>query len=102
MSKSYGNYIDIFLDEKELLKSVKKIVTDATPLEEPKNPETDNVFKLYSLVATNDEIEEMKANYLAGGYGYGHAKQALHQVLVREFAKERELFNYYPMYSALI
>jgi tryptophanyl-tRNA synthetase len=95
MSKSYGNYIDIFVNEKELLKSVKKIITDATPLEEPKNPDTDNVFKLYSLVATEAEIEEMKANYLAGGYGYGHAKQALHSVLVREFAQERELFNYY-------
>lgn len=95
MSKSYGNYIDIFLNEKDLLKSVKKIVTDATPLEEPKNPDTDNVFKLYSLVATEAEIAEMRANYLAGGYGYGHAKQALHAVLVREFAKERELFNYY-------
>lgn len=95
MSKSYGNYLDIFLDEKELLKSVKKIVTDATPLEEPKNPDTDNVFKLYSLVATTEEIAEMKNNYLSGGYGYGHAKQALHAVLMREFAKERELFNYY-------
>jgi tryptophanyl-tRNA synthetase len=95
MSKSYGNYLDIFLDEKELLKSVKKIVTDATPLEEPKNPDTDNVFKLYSLVATTEEIAEMKNNYLSGGYGYGHAKQALHAVLMREFAQERELFNYY-------
>lgn len=95
MSKSLNNYIDIFLNEKDLLKSVKKVVTDATPLEDPKNPDTDNVFKLYSLVATPEEIEEMRQNYLAGGYGYGHAKNALHAVLVREFAEEREKFEYY-------
>lgn len=95
MSKSYGNFIDIFLPDKELLKVIKKIVTDVTPLEEPKNPDTCNVFKLYSLVATPEEVSEMRTNYLAGGYGYGHAKQALHAVLMREFAKERELFEYY-------
>jgi tryptophanyl-tRNA synthetase len=95
MSKSLNNYIDIFLNEKDLLKVVKKVVTDAKPLEDPKDPETDNVFKLYSLVANKEEIEEMRANYLAGGYGYGHAKNALHSVLVREFAEEREKFEYY-------
>jgi tryptophanyl-tRNA synthetase len=95
MSKSLNNYIDIFLNEKDLLKAVKKVVTDATPLEDPKNPDTDNVFKLYSLVAKAEEIEEMRQNYLAGGYGYGHAKNALHTVLVREFAEEREKFEYY-------
>jgi tryptophanyl-tRNA synthetase len=95
MSKSLNNYIDIFLNEKELLKVVKKVVTDATPLEEPKNPDTDNVFKLYSLVAKPTEIAEMRSNYLAGGYGYGHAKNALHAVLVREFAEEREKFEYF-------
>jgi tryptophanyl-tRNA synthetase len=95
MSKSLNNYIDIFLNEKELLKVVKKVVTDAKTLEDPKDPETDNVFKLYSLVAKPEEIEEMKANYLAGGYGYGHAKNALHAVLVREFEEEREKFEYY-------
>ena len=95
MSKSLNNYIDIFLPEKELLKVVKKVVTDAKSLEDKKNPEEDNVFKLYSLVANPDEIEEMRQNYLAGGYGYGHAKNALHTVLVREFAEERERFDYY-------
>ena len=95
MSKSLNNYIDIFLPEKELLKVVKKVVTDAKSLEDKKNPEEDNVFKLYSLVANPDEIEEMRQNYLAGGYGYGHAKNALHAVLVREFAEERERFDYY-------
>ncbi len=95
MSKSLNNYIDIFLNEKDLLKAVKKVVTDATPLEDPKNPDTDNVFKLYSLVASPQEIDEMRQNYLAGGYGYGHAKNALHTVLVREFVEEREKFEYY-------
>jgi tryptophanyl-tRNA synthetase len=95
MSKSLNNYIDIFLNEKDLLKVVKKVVTDAKSLEDKKNPEEDNVFKLYSLVANPDEIEEMRQNYLAGGYGYGHAKNALHAVLVREFAEEREKFDYY-------
>ena len=95
MSKSLNNYIDIFLNEKELLKVVKKVVTDDKLLEDPKDPETDNVFKLYSLVANVEEIEAMKINYLAGGYGYGHAKNALHAVLVREFAEERERFAYY-------
>jgi tryptophanyl-tRNA synthetase len=95
MSKSLNNYIDIFLPEKDLLKVVKKIITDTKSLEDKKNPDEDNVFKLYSLVATTDEIEEMRQNYLAGGYGYGHAKNALHAVLVREFAQEREKFEYY-------
>jgi tryptophanyl-tRNA synthetase len=95
MSKSLNNYIDIFLDEKDLLKVVKKVVTDAKSLEDKKNPEEDIVFKLYSLVAKPDEIAEMRQNYLAGGYGYGHAKNALHSVLVREFAEEREKFEYY-------
>ncbi len=95
MSKSLNNYIDIFLDEKELLKVIKKVVTDAKTLEDKKDPESDNVFKLYSLVANQSEIEEMRVNYLAGGYGYGHAKNALHVVLVREFKEEREKFEYY-------
>ena len=100
MSKSLNNYIDIFLNEKDLLKVVKKVVTDAKLLEDPKDPETDNVFKLYSLVANQTEIEEMRANYLAGGYGYGHAKNALHEVLVREFKEEREKFEYYMNHIA--
>jgi tryptophanyl-tRNA synthetase len=99
MSKSLNNYIDIFLPEKDLLKVVKKIITDTKSLEDKKNPDEDNVFKLYSLVATTDEIEEMRQNYLAGGYGYGHAKNALHAVLVREFAQEREKFEYYMNHS---
>jgi tryptophanyl-tRNA synthetase len=95
MSKSYGNYIDIFLPEKELQKITKKIISDSTPLEAPKNPDTDITFKLFSLIANESDVETMRQNYLNGGYGYGHAKQALFEVLKTRFAKERELFNYY-------
>jgi tryptophanyl-tRNA synthetase len=73
MSKSYNNFINIFLPEKDLLKVIKTIITDATPLEEPKNPDTCNVFKLYSLIAEPIQISEMHNNYTKGGYGYGHA-----------------------------
>ncbi|MCL4162524.1 UNVERIFIED_CONTAM: hypothetical protein GTU68_019075 [Idotea baltica] len=95
MSKSYNNYIDIFLPEKALYKSIKKIVTDDTPLEEPKNPETCNVFTLYKLLASEEQIAEMRANYEGGNYGYGHAKKALLDLILVRFAKERELFDYY-------
>ncbi|AFK05174.1 tryptophanyl-tRNA synthetase [Emticicia oligotrophica DSM 17448] len=95
MSKSYNNFINIFLDEKPLLKSIKAIISDSTPLEEPKNPETDVTFKLFSLVAEPEQVEDMRQKYLAGGFGYGHAKQMLFEVLWKKFQKEREIFNYY-------
>lgn len=95
MSKSYGNYIDLFQPEKELQKVTKKILSDSTPLEEPKNPETDLTFKLYSLIASDSDIATMRENYLKGGYGYGHAKQAFFEALKTRFAKEREMFTYY-------
>jgi tryptophanyl-tRNA synthetase len=102
MSKSLNNYIDIFLNEKDLLKVVKKIITDATPMEAAKDPDNDLIVKLYSLVANPDEIAEIRANYLAGGYGYGHAKNALHAVLAREFAEEREQFEYYMNHTEVL
>jgi tryptophanyl-tRNA synthetase len=95
MSKSYNNTINIFLPDKELRKVIMKIVTDATPVEQPKNPDTCTVFKLYSLVAEKDKIEEMRQNYLHGGYGYGQAKEALYQTLIAKFGKERGLYNHY-------
>ena len=95
MSKSYGNYIDLFQPEKELQKVTKKILSDSTPLEEPKNPETDLTFKLYSLIASDSDIATMREKYLRGGYGYGHAKQAFFEALKTRFAKEREHFTYY-------
>lgn len=95
MSKSRNNFINIFLPEKELKKQVMAIQTDSTPLEEPKNPDTCNIFSIYKLLATKEEVEQMKANYLAGGYGYGHAKTALFQLILEKFAEPREKFNYY-------
>ena len=95
MSKSYGNIIDVFLPEKELLKAIKTIVSDSTPLEAPKNPDTDTTFKLYSLLASPEEIATMRRNYEAGGYGYGHAKKELYELILRRFATERERFSFY-------
>ena len=77
MSKSYGNTIPIFGKEKEIKKTVMNIVTDCKGLEDPKDPDTCNVFALYKLFATEEEIAEMRQNYLGGNYGYGHAKKAL-------------------------
>ncbi len=95
MSKSYGNIIDIFLPEKELLKQIKTIKTDSTPMEEPKNPDTDAVFAIYKLVANEEQQNALRKKYLAGNFGYGHAKQALFDVIVSKYSKEREAFNFY-------
>lgn len=95
MSKSYNNFIDIFLPDKALRKVVMSIITDSTPLEEPKNPDTCNVFALYRLLAETAEIQEMRENYERGNFGYGHAKQALYEVIVRKFGEERKIYNYY-------
>jgi tryptophanyl-tRNA synthetase len=95
MSKSYNNYIDIFLSEKELKKNVNSIVTDSTPLEEPKNPDTCHVFKLYSLLASEEQTAQMRANYLGGNYGYGHAKKEFMELILSKYSKEREAFNYF-------
>lgn len=95
MSKTYNNYIDIFLSEKDLKKNVNSIITDSTPLEEPKNPETCNVFKLYRFLATEEQTEKMKANYLGGNYGYGHAKKEFMDLILSKYSKERENFNYF-------
>ena len=95
MSKSANNYINIFLDNKALRKQIMTIETDSTPLEEPKNPDTCNCFTLYKLLASPAQIEEMRANYLGGNYGYGHAKQALFELIVEKFATAREKYNYY-------
>ncbi len=95
MSKSKGNIIDIFLPDKQLRKQIMKIKTDSTPLEDPKNPDTCNLFALYKLVATNEQTEAMRKKYLEGNYGYGHAKQAFFELLIDKFAKERERYQYY-------
>ena len=93
MSKSRNNFINIFLPEKQLRKQIMSIETDSTPLEDPKNPDTDNVFALYKLLASPEQIEEMRQNYLNGGYGYGHAKQALYELVLEKYADARVKFN---------
>jgi len=95
MSKSKGNIINIFLPEKKLRKQIMGIATDSTPLEAPKNPETCNVFALYYILGSDEQVEALKNKYLAGNFGYGHAKQALFELIFERFAKERERFNYF-------
>jgi len=95
MSKSKNNIINIFLPEKKLRKQVMGIKTDSTPLEDPKNPDTCNLFALYKLIASNEQISEMRNNYEKGGYGYGHAKQAFFELLLETYKEQREKYFYY-------
>lgn len=95
MSKSKENIINLFVPDKKLRKQVMAIQTDSTPLEEPKNPDTCNVYNIFKLLASQEQISEMRSNYKSGGYGYGHAKQALYELLVTRFEKEREQYHYY-------
>ncbi|MBQ9368921.1 MAG: tryptophan--tRNA ligase [Victivallales bacterium] len=90
MSKSYNNAIEIFGEGKPIRKKFMSIVTDSTPMEAPKNPDTCNVFKLFKLMATPEEQEELRQRYLAGGMGYGHAKQALYEKYEEYFREARE------------
>ena len=95
MSKSYGNTIDIFCTEKELKKTTSRIVTDSTPMEEPKNPFTCNVYALAKLFLENDELLELQARYTKGGEGYGHFKAYLNTLIWDYFAPAREKRAYY-------
>ena len=95
MSKSQNNIINLFLPDKQLRKQIMSIATDSTPLEDPKDWKTCNCFAIYKLVANDAQIAEMKANYSTGGYGYGHAKQALFELLIDKFSAERARYNYY-------
>lgn len=94
MSKSRGNFIDIFLPEKQLKKQVMSIETDSKGLEDVKDPSTCNVFKLYELLASDSEIATMRSNYLNGGYGYGHAKTALLELILFKFKTHREQYDH--------
>ncbi|MFK8058756.1 MAG: tryptophan--tRNA ligase [Polaribacter sp.] len=95
MSKSRNNIINIFLADKKLRKQIMGIKTDSKALEEPKNPDTDNVFALYKLLASEEQIVEMRANYEGGNYGYGHAKQALYELIIDKFATVREKYHHF-------
>ena len=90
MSKSYHNAIDLFGDLKETRQRIMRIVTDSTPLEDPKDPDTCNVFALYRLFATDDERQTLAASYRAGNFGYGTAKKALADIYEKTFAPMRQ------------
>ncbi len=95
MSKSKNNIINIFLPEKQLRKQIMGIQTDSTPLEEPKNPDTCNVFALYKLLGDSEQTQNMRQNYEGGNYGYGHAKQALYELILEKFGAAREKYNHF-------
>lgn len=95
MSKSKGNIINIFLPEKQLKKQINSIETDSTPLEDPKNPDTCHAFAIYSLIANDTEKADMREKYLAGGFGYGHAKKAILELILERFSEERTRYAYY-------
>jgi tryptophanyl-tRNA synthetase len=95
MSKSRNNTINLFVDDKTLRKQVMAIQTDSTPLEDPKDPENDNVFAIYKLLASPEQTEQMRSNYLGGNYGYGHAKQALYELIVDRFKEVRGKYSHY-------
>jgi tryptophanyl-tRNA synthetase len=97
MSKSRGNIINIFLDDKALRKQIMTIETDSTPLEEPKDPDTCKIFGLYKLLADTQQIAQMRTKYANANrdFGYGHAKQELYELILAKFKTEREKYNYY-------
>ncbi len=97
MSKSANNIINIFLDDKALRKQIMSIESDSTPLEDPKNPDTCNIFAIYKLLASESQLLNMRENYANANadYGYGHAKQELFELIIDKFKMEREKYNYY-------
>ena len=95
MSKSYGNVVDVFLPKKQLKKQIMGIQTDSTPLEDPKDPNTCNVFALYKLLATDEQAKQLAEKYRGGNFGYGHAKTALLELILEEYGSAREKFDHY-------
>lgn len=94
MSKSANNIIDILADEKSLKKQVMAIVTDSTPLEAPKDPDKDTTFAIYKLVAAPEQTAALRQKYLAGNFGYGHAKNELLTLLIEKYKDERARFQH--------
>ena len=92
MSKSYNNTINIFTEEKLLKKQIMSIITDSLGLEDAKNPSSCNVFKIFKLVANEIQTKEMERKYMKGGFGYGHAKNELLDLIIEKFSKEREIY----------
>ncbi len=94
MSKSKNNIINIFLSDKQLKKQIMSIKTDSISVESIKNPNTCNVFKLYSLIGNDNQVKKMKEKYENGDYGYGEAKSQLFELILETYAKQRETYNY--------
>ena len=94
MSKSYNNFIDIFLSDKKLRKQIMEIKTASTPLEDKKDAELCNIYKLYKLLSSTEKAEKLKDKYAAGNFGYGAAKQELFELICENYKTEREKFNY--------
>lgn len=95
MSKSKGNTINLFLPKKDLKKQIFSIITDSTPLEDPKDPNSCNAFQIYALLANQDEIETMRANYAVGGWGFGHTKKAILELILERYSEIRERFDHF-------
>jgi len=95
MSKSYDNYINIFESEKILKKQIMNIVTDSKSLNEPKDPDKCNVFQIYKLIGTQNQIQDLEKKYQNGGFGYGHAKKELLDLIMQKFEKPRS--NFYKL-----
>lgn len=102
MSKSYNNFINLFLPEKDLKKVINNIITDSKGLEEPKNPDTDTIFKLYALLGSESQTNIMRENYLKGGFGYGHAKTALFELILDKYSEQRKTYNHLMANSNLL
>lgn len=94
MSKSYNNFIDIFLPDKNLRKQIMEIKTDSTPMEDKKDAEVCNIYKIYKLLSTEEQATALFEKYAAGNYGYGHAKQELFELICENFSAERAQFNH--------
>ncbi len=102
MSKSYGNTIPIFADEKTMRKQVMRIVTDSRTPEEPKDPANDNLFQIFRLFAAPERAEEVRQLYLTGGLGYGTLKQELAETILAYFADARQKFSFYTQNTTLL
>ena len=102
MSKSYNNFIDIFLPDKKLRKQIMGIKTDSTNMEHKKDAEVCNIYKIYKLLSTEEQATALFEKYAAGNYGYGHAKQELFELICDTYSAEREKFNYMMDNKAII
>ena len=102
MSKSYNNFIDIFLPDKKLRKQIMGIKTDSVPMEDKKDAEVCNIYKIYKLLSTEEQATALFEKYAAGNYGYGHAKQELFELICETYSLQREKFNQLMENKAII